>query len=117
MELVAFVLPSLPGILLAYRAKTENSRSWFILLTVWLGVPLGLLSSIFLGFWISDANQCVVNGRLAEYCDFLGFDVTDWVAGLTSGGYAMAFVGVPWFVIGLVLLGLIRFVQVLRENS
>ena len=117
MELLALVLPSLPGILLAILAKDQDFRLWTVLVTAWLSVPLGIMSSLVFGFWISSANQCNVNGRLAEHCEFLGVDVMDWIEGLASGGYAIVFVGLPWFVIGGVLLGLVRLVIMRKENS
>ena len=117
MELLALILPSLPGILLAILTKDPDFRLWIILLTVWLCVPLGIMSSLVFGFWISSANQCNVNGRITEHCEFLGVDVMDWIDGLASDGYAIVFVGLLWFVIGGVLLGLARLILVRKEIS
>jgi len=48
-------------------------------------------------------------------CSLWGVDISGWVNGLRMGGYAMAFYGIPWFVIGGVCLSAALVIRALRS--
>jgi hypothetical protein len=115
MELLAFALPSLCGAAVAWFATSKRIRLWVILVSVWLSVPLGLVSSIGLGFWLKDLGNCHYPlGRDVVECVVFGLDITNWVNGLKAGGYVVAFYGIPWFLLGAILLAIVALIHTIR---
>lgn len=115
MELLAFALPSMIGAVAAWLVSDARTRTWVILVSLWLSVPLGLVVSIGVGFWLKDLGNCHDPlGRDVVHCIVFGLDVADWVNGLRMGGYAFAFFAVPWFVAGGVLLTVALTIAVFR---
>lgn len=50
-------------------------------------------------------------------CIVLGVDISKWVNGLKMGGFAFAFVGLPWLLIGAVLVAIVLLIRVSRASS
>ena len=117
MEPLAFTFPSLCGAVAAWLVTSKRIRLWITLVTVWLCVPLGLVSSEGLGLWLKNLGNCYDHrGRDVVECLVFGLDITEWVNGLKMGGYAFAFVGLPWFLVGAVLLAIVLLIRILRTN-
>ena len=118
MELLAFSFPTVCGIVAAWSVNRQTVRFWIILVTGWLCVPLGLASYLGLGLWLQSLGNCYGSrGRDIVECLVLGIDISDWVNGLKMGGYAIALVGVPWFLVGAVLFAIIFLIRVFRAGG
>ena len=118
MEILAFAIPSMCGALAAWIVDSQPVKFWIVLVTVWLSVPLGIASSLGLGIWLKHLGNCYdPRGRDIAECLVLGIDISDWVNGLKMSGYAIALVGLPWFLAGALLVAIILIVRVLRAVS
>jgi hypothetical protein len=118
MELLAFALPSMCGAVATWLVSDGRTRAWIVLVTVWLSVPLGLAVSLGVGIWLKDLGNCHdPRGRDIVECIVFGLDATDWVNGLKMGGYTIALVALPWFVVGGVMLAIARIITVYRTDK
>lgn len=118
MELFAFALPSMCGAVTAWLTSNRRTRTWIILLTVWLSVPLGAAFSLGLGIWLKDLGNCYdPRGRDVVECIVFGLDVTNWVNSLRTGGYAIALFALPWFAFGGFMLFIARIIAFFRADN
>lgn len=118
MDLLAFSLPTVCGIVAACSVNRQTVRFWIILVTGWLCVPLGLALSLGLGLWLQSLGNCYdPRGRDIVECLVFGIDISDWVNGLKTGGYAIALVGLPWFLVGAALFAIILLIRVFRAGG
>lgn len=118
MDLLVFFFPMVCGIVAAWSVNRRTVRFWIILVTGWLCVPLGLASSLGLGFWLQNLGNCYdPRGRDIVECLVFGIDISDWVNGLKMGGYAIALVGLPWFLVGAVLFAITLLIRVFRADA
>jgi len=75
---------------------------WVWIVTVWLCVPLGQFLWAVVGSYVADIGGCEWSARGPIDCIVYGYDVSEWINDLPYGGYAIAFLGIPWFLVGAV---------------
>jgi hypothetical protein len=99
-------------------AFATKAKKWILLVTIWLCVPIGMLLSTSLGWYVAKLGDCHPSARAPIECVVRGYDVSDWMNGLVFSGYAFAFVAMPWFVIGAIgvaIYSIFRAVKAWRD--
>ena len=81
-------------------AFATKAKKWVLLVTVWLCVPVGMLLSTTIGWYVAKLGDCRPSAQARIECIVQGYDVSDWINGLVYSGYGFAFVGIPWLVVG-----------------
>ena len=78
-----------------------------VLIVLW---PALLWIAAFTVAQIAQLNGCVIWARGPEECKFLGADIGEFLYPLWALGFSLLYVFL-WIPIGLILLGVIRFVR------
>lgn len=118
LQILAFLLPTLCGTGAAIAFGAGQARFWISLITGWLSVPLGIVSYAFIGLYLAEFGGCKpAQAARRVTCNVLGIDISDWVNGTVFGGYAFAFVGLPWFLIGGVIVVITLISSQIRRNK
>ena len=94
-----------------------KAKKWVLLVSVWLCVPVGILLSTTIGFYVAGIGDCRPSARAPIECVVHGYDVSDWMNSLVFSGYAFAFFGIPWLAFGLIcfaIYGVFRGIKALR---
>ncbi len=112
MDIVFSLIAATLGTACAFATK---AKKWVLLLTIWLCVPIGILLSTTLGFYVAKLGDCQPSARAPIECIVWGYDVSDWMNGLVFSGYAFAFVGIPWFAIGAICVALYGIFRALKN--
>ncbi len=66
-------------------------------------------------FYVAKLGGCHPSARAPIDCVVYGFDVSDSINGLVFSGYTVAFVVLPWFIIGGICISACALIQLFRN--
>lgn len=116
MQILFALLIALFGALFVRHMRKGAQRTWMLILTLWLSVPIGFIVEPIVGYAIADWAGCPSPSAAREIeCFIGGWNVSPWMNGLVFAGYAFAFIAFPWFAIGGVCVLIFGLVSAFRK--